>query len=95
LFLKKFRENTELFYVELAFHSEINESVTRIVSLPPLRGSPSPMRPKVPLQVLNSIKTSSNEGGFAIPIAIGMGLILIVMATTAIVRSQGDRVAST
>jgi hypothetical protein len=52
------------------------------------------MRPKLQLQVLNSVKTSSNEGGFAIPIAIRMGLILIVMATTAIVRSQGDRVAS-
>jgi hypothetical protein len=36
-------------------------------------------------------KIASNEEGFAIPIAIGMGLIMILLATTAIVRSQDDR----
>jgi hypothetical protein len=39
-------------------------------------------------------KISSNEEGFAIPIAIGMGLIMILLATTAVVRSQNDRVSS-
>jgi hypothetical protein len=35
-----------------------------------------------------------NENGFAIPIAIGMGLIMVLLATTAILRSQDDRVAA-
>jgi hypothetical protein len=35
-----------------------------------------------------------NENGFAIPIAVGMGLIMVLLATTAILRSQDDRVAA-
>lgn len=45
------------------------------------------MKNRVPLFT----KIASNEEGFAIPIAIGMGLIMILLATTAIVRSQDDR----
>jgi hypothetical protein len=45
------------------------------------------MKNKVPY----STKIASNEEGFAIPVAIGMGLIMILLATTAIVRSQDDR----
>jgi hypothetical protein len=37
-------------------------------------------------------KLASSEDGFAIPIALGMGLIMILLATTAVVRSQNDRV---
>jgi Tfp pilus assembly protein PilX len=39
-------------------------------------------------------KINSKEKGFAIPIAMGMGLIMILLATTAIVKSQDDRVAA-
>jgi Tfp pilus assembly protein PilX len=35
-----------------------------------------------------------SEEGFAIPIAIGMGLVMILIATTAVVRSSNDRIAS-
>jgi hypothetical protein len=52
------------------------------------------MRPTVKLQLLRSAKASSNEGGFAIPIVIGMGLIMILLATTSILRSQNDGVAA-
>lgn len=38
-----------------------------------------------------ALKNRSSEQGFAIPIAVGMGLIMILVATTMIVRSQGDR----
>lgn len=39
-------------------------------------------------------KNRSNEQGFAIPIAVGMGLIMILIATTLILRSQGDQVTA-
>jgi hypothetical protein len=39
-------------------------------------------------------KIASNEEGFAIPIALGMGLIMILLATTAIVRSQNGQVVA-
>lgn len=45
-------------------------------------------------QVPKTVKNLSSEEGFAIPIALGMGLIMILLATTAIVRSQSGRVAS-
>ena len=38
-----------------------------------------------------ALKNCSSEQGFAIPIAVGMGLIMLLVATTMIVRSQGDR----
>lgn len=38
-----------------------------------------------------AFKKSSNEQGFAIPIAVGMGLIMLLVGTTMIVRSQGDQ----
>lgn len=41
-----------------------------------------------------ALKNSSSEQGFAIPIAIGMGLIMILIASTMIVRSQGDEVTA-
>jgi Tfp pilus assembly protein PilX len=48
------------------------------------------MKNRVPLFT----KIASNEEGFVIPIAVGMGLIMILLATTAIVKSQDDRVTS-
>lgn len=36
----------------------------------------------------------SGEQGFAIPIAVGLGLIMLLIATTMIVRSQGDQVTA-
>ncbi|NJM75167.1 MAG: hypothetical protein HC852_04515 [Acaryochloridaceae cyanobacterium RU_4_10] len=39
-------------------------------------------------------KTVSSEEGFVIPIAMGMGLIMILLATTAILRSQDGGVAA-
>jgi Tfp pilus assembly protein PilX len=50
----------------------------------------STMRNRVP----KTIKSPRSEEGFAIPIALGMGLIMILLATTAMVRSQDDRVTS-
>jgi len=41
-----------------------------------------------------ALKNFSGEQGFAIPIALGMGLIMILVATTMIVRSQGDQVTA-
>lgn len=40
------------------------------------------------------LKNRSAEQGFVIPIAVGMGLIMILIATTMIVRSQGDQVSA-
>lgn len=40
------------------------------------------------------LKNRSSEQGFVIPIAVGMGLIMILIATTLIVRSQGDQVSA-
>jgi hypothetical protein len=48
------------------------------------------MKNKVPY----STKIVSNEEGFAIPIALGMGLIMILLATTAVVRSQNGQVVA-
>jgi Tfp pilus assembly protein PilX len=39
-------------------------------------------------------RLTRNENGFAIPIAVGMGLIMILLALTAIAKSQDDRVTS-
>lgn len=39
-----------------------------------------------------TLKNRSSEHGFAIPIAVGLGLIMILVGTTMIVRSQGDEV---
>jgi len=41
-----------------------------------------------------ALKNRSSEQGFAIPIAVGMGLIMLLIATTMIVRSQGDQVTA-
>lgn len=41
-----------------------------------------------------AFKNSSSEQGFALPIAIGMGLIMTLIASTMIVRSQGDQVSA-
>jgi hypothetical protein len=35
-----------------------------------------------------------NEDGFAIPIAIGLGLITILLATTAVIKAQNDKIAA-
>jgi Tfp pilus assembly protein PilX len=52
------------------------------------------MRSTMRNQVPKTVKKPSREEGFAIPIALGMGLIMILLATTAIVRSQDDRTTS-
>jgi Tfp pilus assembly protein PilX len=52
------------------------------------------MRPTMRNRVPKTIKSPHSEEGFAIPIALGMGLIMILLATTAMVRSQDDRVTS-
>lgn len=36
----------------------------------------------------------SNEDGFAIPIAIGMGLVMLLIGASMVVRSQGDQVTA-
>lgn len=41
-----------------------------------------------------AFKSSPGEQGFAIPIAVGLGLIMILIATTLVVRSQGDQVSA-
>jgi hypothetical protein len=41
-----------------------------------------------------ALRNRSSEQGFAIPIAVGMGLIMILVASTMIVRSQGDEVTA-
>jgi hypothetical protein len=52
------------------------------------------MRPIMRNQVPNTVKSQRSEEGFAIPIALGMGLIMILLATTAILRSQSRGVAA-
>ncbi|MBW4640760.1 MAG: hypothetical protein KME05_21550 [Gloeocapsa sp. UFS-A4-WI-NPMV-4B04] len=42
----------------------------------------------------SALKNSSSEQGFAIPIAVGMGLVMLLIGTTMIVRSQGDEVTA-
>lgn len=37
------------------------------------------------------LKNRSDDQGFALPIAIGMGLIMILVSTTMVMRSQGDQ----
>lgn len=39
-----------------------------------------------------ALKSRPSEQGFAIPIAVGLGLVMILIAATMIVRSQGDQV---
>lgn len=41
-----------------------------------------------------ALKNRSSEQGFAIPIAVGMGLIMVLVGATMIVRSQGDQVTA-
>lgn len=41
-----------------------------------------------------ALKNCSSEQGFAIPIAVGMGLIMLLVGVTMIVRSQGDQVTA-
>lgn len=41
-----------------------------------------------------ALKRRSSEQGFALPVAVGMGLILTLVAATMIVRSQGDQVTA-
>lgn len=40
------------------------------------------------------LKNRSTEQGFAIPIAVGLGLIMILLGVTMVVRSQGDQVTA-
>jgi Tfp pilus assembly protein PilX len=39
-------------------------------------------------------KPTSTEDGFAIPIALGFGLIMILLATTSVIRSQNDNISA-
>ncbi len=41
-----------------------------------------------------ALRHRSSEQGFAIPIAVGMGLVMILVGVTMIVRSQGDQVTA-
>ena len=41
-------------------------------------------------RIPNTVERSAREEGFAIPIAMGMGLVMLLLAMTAIVRSQSD-----
>jgi Tfp pilus assembly protein PilX len=41
-------------------------------------------------RIPNTVKHPASEQGFAIPIAMGMGLVMLLLAMTAIVRSQSD-----
>lgn len=45
---------------------------------------------------INALRASSiqNEQGFTLPIVVGMGLIMVLVATTMILRSQGDQVTA-
>jgi hypothetical protein len=52
------------------------------------------MQPTMRNQVSNTAESQRSEKGFAIPIAMGMGLIMILLATTAIVRSQNQGIAA-
>lgn len=45
---------------------------------------------KIGLMLLNS----SRDRGFAMPLALGMGLVMLLVAATMIVRSQGDRITA-
>lgn len=45
-------------------------------------------------RIPSTVERSANEQGFAIPIAMGMGLIMILLATTAILRSQNQGIAA-
>lgn len=39
-------------------------------------------------------RPTSTEDGFAIPIALGFGLIMILLATTSVIRSQNDNISA-
>jgi hypothetical protein len=39
-------------------------------------------------------KPTNSEAGFAIPIALGFGLIMILLATTSVIRSQNDNISA-
>lgn len=41
-----------------------------------------------------ALRRSSSEQGFAIPIVVGMGLVMLLVGVTMIVRSQGDQVTA-
>lgn len=41
-----------------------------------------------------ALRNRSTEQGFAIPIAVGLGLIMILLGVTMVVRSQGDQVTA-
>lgn len=41
-----------------------------------------------------ALKDCSSEHGFAMPIAVGLGFVIILIATTLVMRSQGDRVTA-
>lgn len=41
-----------------------------------------------------TLKNCSNEQGFALPIAIGMGLVMILISATMLMRSQGDQITA-
>ncbi len=48
------------------------------------------MQPTMRNQVSKTVKSQRSEEGFAIPIALGMGLVMLLLGMTAIVRSQSD-----
>lgn len=41
-----------------------------------------------------ALKNRSSDQGFAIPVAVGLGLIMILLGVTMVVRSQGDQVTA-
>jgi len=46
------------------------------------------------ITALRASSRSQNEQGFAIPVAVGIGLITILVATTMMLRSQDDQVTA-
>lgn len=41
-----------------------------------------------------ALKPHSSEQGFALPVALGMGLIMVLVGTTMLIRGQGDQVTA-
>lgn len=41
-----------------------------------------------------ALKCCSNEQGFAIPVAVGLGLVMILIGATMVMRAQGDQVTA-
>jgi hypothetical protein len=63
--------------------------------VPQFQATSLPMRAPVKKRVPNHSLNMSAEEGFAVPLAIGMGAIVLLVGLTMIMRSQNDRVIAT